>query len=178
MRGYPVFRVPTEAPRAPPWERLRTHRWGQFFGAPLGYLEHFTRQSTAGPREVPELEVREQPPSTLRDVDDGPPRSKSWRRRWRALCGVLAAGSAAATTKVEDVVGGPLWGCWRQVRQRPLSKLKTSMAPPWGELAVDPIADITEVEDADGGPPGGCWRQVRQRPPSKLKMSMAAPWGC
>jgi hypothetical protein len=27
----------------------------------------------AGPREVPELEVRERPPSTLRNVDGGPP---------------------------------------------------------------------------------------------------------
>jgi hypothetical protein len=29
--------------------------------------------STADPREVPELEIRERPPSTLRNVDDGPP---------------------------------------------------------------------------------------------------------
>jgi hypothetical protein len=27
----------------------------------------------AGPREVPKLEVRERPPSTLINVDDGPP---------------------------------------------------------------------------------------------------------
>jgi hypothetical protein len=27
----------------------------------------------AGPREVPELEVWERPPSMLRNVDDGPP---------------------------------------------------------------------------------------------------------
>jgi hypothetical protein len=46
--------------------------WGQFFDAPLGYLELFTWQSTTGSREVPELEVRECPPSMLRNVDDGP----------------------------------------------------------------------------------------------------------
>jgi hypothetical protein len=59
-------------PPGPPRERLRTRRWGQLFGAPLGYLELFTWQSIAGPRQVPELEVRECPPSTLRNVDDGP----------------------------------------------------------------------------------------------------------
>jgi hypothetical protein len=51
---------------------LRTRRLGQFFDAPLGYFEIFIRQSTAGPGEVPELEVRERPPSTLRKVDGGP----------------------------------------------------------------------------------------------------------
>jgi hypothetical protein len=35
-------------PPGPPRERLRTRRWGQFFGAPLGYLDLFTRQSTTG----------------------------------------------------------------------------------------------------------------------------------
>jgi hypothetical protein len=56
-----------------PRERLQTRRWGQFFSAPLGYLELFTRQSTVGSREVPELEVQERRPSTLRNVDGGPP---------------------------------------------------------------------------------------------------------
>jgi hypothetical protein len=28
-------------PSGPPQERLRTHRWGQLFGAPLGYLKLF-----------------------------------------------------------------------------------------------------------------------------------------
>jgi hypothetical protein len=51
-------------PPGPPRERLRTRRWGQFFGTPLGYLDLFTRQSTIGLREVPELKVRERPPST------------------------------------------------------------------------------------------------------------------
>jgi hypothetical protein len=52
-----------QRPPGPPQERLRTHRWGQFFGAPLGYLDLFTRQLTAGPRDVRELKVRELPPS-------------------------------------------------------------------------------------------------------------------
>jgi hypothetical protein len=43
---------------------------------------------------------------------------------------VLGACSAAITTEVEDVDGGPPGGCWRQVRQRPPLKLKTSMAGP------------------------------------------------
>jgi hypothetical protein len=83
-----------QRPPGPPRERLRTRRWGQFFGAPLGYLiftlgsrrrqrENFdggppggvgaegpgastinVKMSMAGPREVPELKVRERPPST------------------------------------------------------------------------------------------------------------------
>jgi hypothetical protein len=53
-------------------QRLRTRRWGQFFGAPLGFLELFTRQSTAGPQEVAELEVRERLQSMLRNVDGRP----------------------------------------------------------------------------------------------------------
>jgi hypothetical protein len=53
-----------QRPQGRPRERLRTCRWGQFFGVPLGYLNLFTRQSTASPREVPELKVRERPPPT------------------------------------------------------------------------------------------------------------------
>jgi hypothetical protein len=84
-----------QRPPVPPQERLRTGRWGQIFGASLGYLifllgsrrrahhqyenvddwppkgvgveglESATinvKTSTAGPREVPELKVRERPP--------------------------------------------------------------------------------------------------------------------
>jgi hypothetical protein len=84
-------------PSDPPRERLRTRRWGQFFGVPLDYLIFLLdnrrrthhqyenvddrapggagaegsgahtinmKTSTAGPREVPELKVRERPPST------------------------------------------------------------------------------------------------------------------
>jgi hypothetical protein len=47
-----------QRPPGPPRETLRTRRWGQLFGTPLGYLELFTWQSTAGPQEVPELKVR------------------------------------------------------------------------------------------------------------------------
>jgi hypothetical protein len=68
MWGYPVFRVPTEA-LGPPRERLQTRKWGQLFGAPLGYLELFTRQLMVDPREVPEPEVRERPPTTPRHSD-------------------------------------------------------------------------------------------------------------
>jgi hypothetical protein len=38
-----------QRPSGPPRERLRTHRWGQFFGTPLSYLDLFTRQSTVRP---------------------------------------------------------------------------------------------------------------------------------
>jgi hypothetical protein len=81
-----------QRPLGPPRERLRTRRWGQFFGAPLSYLIFIlgsrrrqrenidggppggagagdpgapttnVKTSTVGPREVPELEIRERPP--------------------------------------------------------------------------------------------------------------------
>jgi hypothetical protein len=72
MRGYLVFTVLTEALR--PTSGLAVNpQVGPIFGVPLGYLEFFTWQSTTGPREVPELKVRERPPSTLRPADGGPP---------------------------------------------------------------------------------------------------------
>jgi hypothetical protein len=46
--------------------------------------------------------------------------------------GVLSAGSAAVTTEVEDVDGGPPGGCCQQVRQRPPPELETLMADPVG----------------------------------------------
>jgi hypothetical protein len=74
VRGDIRFSGYRQWPPGPPQERLRTHRWGQLFNALLSYLEFFTSQSTAGPREVPKLEIRERPPSALRNVDSGPPR--------------------------------------------------------------------------------------------------------
>jgi hypothetical protein len=59
----------------------------------------------------------------------------------------------APTSKVEDVDGGPPWGCWRQ----------------------GPAAATTEVEDVDGGPPGGAGGKVRQWPPPKLNTFMTGP---
>jgi hypothetical protein len=45
---------------------------------------------------VPELEVRERPPSTLRNVDGGPP-----------------GDARAGDSEVGDVDGGPPGGCWQ-----------------------------------------------------------------
>jgi hypothetical protein len=67
--------------------------------------------------------------------------------------GVLAVGSAAATTDVEDVDGGPPGGCCQDFRQRPPPELKTLMAGPLGVLAAGPIAATTDVEDVDSRPP-------------------------
>jgi hypothetical protein len=67
-----------------------------------------------GPRELSELKVRKLEMSMA-----GP-------------LGVLAAGSATATTKVEDVDGGLSRGAGDKVRQQPPPKLKTSMVGPLG----------------------------------------------
>jgi hypothetical protein len=94
---------------------------------------------------VPELGVRERPPSTLRNVDGRP------------LGGL----------EVGDVDGEPLGGCWRLVRQQPPPKLKTldpaaatseveddDGRPPGGCWRQDPTAVTIEVGDVDGGPLG------------------------
>jgi hypothetical protein len=101
-----------QRPSGPPRERLRTCSWGQFFGYLLNYLELFTRQSTAGPRGVPELEVRERPPSTLRNTLTVGPRE------------VLKL----KVRKLEMWMAGPLGGCWRHVWQWTPPKLKMLMA--------------------------------------------------
>jgi hypothetical protein len=69
--------------------------------------------------------------------------------------GVLSACSAAATTEVENVDGGPPGGAGGKVRQRPPPKLKTSI--------TDPL--------------GGAGNKVQQWPPPKLKTSMVGPLG-
>jgi hypothetical protein len=93
---------------------------------PLGVLSVFLAAAT--------IEVE--------DIDGGPPE-------------VLSVFLAATTTKVEDVDGKSPRRCWRQVRQRPPPKLKTSMVGPLGVLAAGPAAATTKVEDVDGRPSGG-----------------------
>jgi hypothetical protein len=100
MRGYLVIRVPIEAPD-PPQERLRTRRWGQFFGAPLGYLKLYSALDGRPPGGA-EAGGQEAPTTEVEDVDGG--------ALW-----VLTASPAAATTEVEDVDGGPPVGVLRQV---------------------------------------------------------------
>jgi hypothetical protein len=56
MVGYLVFRVPIETP-GPTSGKAANQQVGPIFRHPLGYLKLFTLQLTAGPREVPELEV-------------------------------------------------------------------------------------------------------------------------
>jgi hypothetical protein len=84
---------------------------GANFSTPRLVILSFYSVVDGGPREVPEMEVRVRPPSMLRNVDGGPP-----------------GGAEAGGSEVGDVDGGPPGGCWRQVLQRPLPKLKTSMA--------------------------------------------------
>jgi hypothetical protein len=68
---------------------------------PHSVILSFYSAVDGGPREVPELEARARPPSTLRNVDGGPSR------------GVGARGS-----EVGDVDGGPLGGAGGKVRQQ------------------------------------------------------------
>jgi hypothetical protein len=64
-----------------------------------------------GPQEVPELEVREHPPSTLRNALTTGPRKVpklevQMLETWMAgPLGMLTASPTAVTTKVEDIDG-------------------------------------------------------------------------
>jgi hypothetical protein len=93
-------------PSGPPRERLRTRRWGQFFGAPIGYLDLFTRQSTTGLPEVPELKVRERH-DQRENIDSGHPG------------GVGAEGPGAPTINVKKSTAGPWKVPELKVRERP-----------------------------------------------------------
>jgi hypothetical protein len=87
---------------------------------------------------------------------------------------VLAAGSAAATTEVRDVDGGPL-GVLATGPTAATTEVGDVDGGPLEVLAASPTAATTEGGDVDDGPSGGCWRQVRQRPPLELGTSMATP---
>jgi hypothetical protein len=97
-----------QRPSGPPQERLRTCRWGQFFGTSLGYLDLFTRQSTASPQEVPELKFRERPPLMR-------------KHRRQASGGARAEGTGATTINVKTSTEGPREVLELKVRERPPS---------------------------------------------------------
>jgi hypothetical protein len=112
MQVYPVFRVPIEALRPTSGEAANL-QVVPIFQRPARLS--FYSAVDGRPREVPELEVRERPPSTLRNVDGGPPRgagaegSKIGDVDGGPL-GVLAVGLAAITTEVEDIDAGGAGG--------------------------------------------------------------------
>jgi hypothetical protein len=130
-----------QRPSDPPWERLRTRRWGQLFSTPLDYLKLFTCQfeaiATFHQRKdsifLPELKIRERPPSTLRNVNDGP----------LAGAGVEGPGASTINAKKRQRRGpGRFW-------ERPPSMLRNvDGGPPGGARAEDPRALI--------GAPGRC----------------------
>jgi hypothetical protein len=97
-----------QRPSGPPQERLRTCKWGQFFGAPLGYLDLFTRQSTAGPQEVLELKFWEHPPLTR-------------KHRRQTSEGAGAEGPGVTTINVKTSTGSPREVLELKVRERPPS---------------------------------------------------------
>jgi hypothetical protein len=146
-----------------PWTHLRRgyEPAGEAnFSVPRSVIVSFYSAVDDGSWEVPKLEVRECPPSTLRNIDGAPPGdvgvgSSEVGDVDGGPLGVVAAGLAAATTEVEDIDDGSPVGCWWQIRHQPHLKLKTSM--------TDPL--------------GGAGGKVQQRPPPKLKTSMTAPLG-
>jgi hypothetical protein len=92
---------------------------------------------------------------------------------------VLGACSAAITTEVEDIDGGPPGGCWRQVRQRPPLKLKTSMVGPRevSELEIRERPPPT-LRNVDGGPQEVPELEIRERSACGARPSGRAMNGC
>jgi hypothetical protein len=85
--------------------------------------------STAAPREVPELVVRERPPSTLRNIDGGPPG------------GARAGGLRAPTINAKNIDGGAQEVPTLEVLECPPSTLRNiDGGPPRGDGAGDPGA--------------------------------------
>jgi hypothetical protein len=109
-----------QRPPGPPRERLRTRRWGQFFGA-LSVILTFYSAVNGGPPGGAEAEDPGAPTiNAKKRVDGGPPGGAGAGdpevgdvdgEPWE----VLAAGPTAAITKVEDIDGRSPGGCCRQV---------------------------------------------------------------
>jgi hypothetical protein len=109
------------------------------------------------PREVLELEVQERPPSTLKNVDDGPPGGaraedpgaptiNAKKRQWWTLGGAGAEDPGASTVDVPpstlgNVDGGPREVPELKIRERPPSTLRNiDGRPPGGVRARGPRA--------------------------------------
>jgi hypothetical protein len=80
---------------------------------PRSVIVSFYSAVDNGSWEVPKLEVRERPPSTLRNIDGGPPGgvgagSSEVGDVDGGPLGVVATGLAVATTEVEDIDDGSL----------------------------------------------------------------------
>jgi hypothetical protein len=94
---------------------------------------------------VPELVIRERPPSMLRNTNGGPPG------------GTEAEDPERPPSTLRNVNRGAPGGCWRQVRQRPPPKLKTSIAGPrGGDEAGDPGAPTTNAKKSRRWASGSC----------------------
>jgi hypothetical protein len=95
---------------------------------------------------VPELQVQERPPSTLRNtlttVDGGPPG------------GAGAGGLGAPTINAKKRIDGEPPGGAR-ARGPEVGDVDSA---PLGVLAAGPTVATTKVEDVDGGGPWGCCR--------------------
>jgi hypothetical protein len=70
-----------------------------------------------------------------------------------APLGVLAAGPAAAITKVEDIDGRPLEGAAGMSDSGHHRSWRRRWQAPWGSLAAGLAVLTTKVGDVDGGPP-------------------------
>jgi hypothetical protein len=148
---------------------------GANFLAPCLVVLLFTRHSTVDPQDVLELEDRERPPSTLRNALTAGPREVP-ELEVRKLETWMAPGRRPPP-KLETSIAGPLGGAAGRSDSGHHQSWRRRWWPPWGVLEAGPTVATTEAEDVDGGPPRGCWQQGRQRPPSKLKTSMAGPLG-
>jgi hypothetical protein len=185
MRGYPVFRVPTEAPRPTSGEAVNS-QVGPIFWRPAQLSWSFYSavdgepQGGAGARGAGAPTINDKKRwlrapgrvlaaegSKVGDVDGGP-------------LGVLAAGPAAATTEVRDINGGPPRGCWQylqelEVRERPPSTWKHWRRAPGRCQSWRSGSAHHQHEKVDDGPPGGAEAEGPIGSIIKVKTSTADP---
>jgi hypothetical protein len=131
-----------QRPPDPPRERLRTHRWGHFFGAPLGYLifllgsrrhiHHQHENIDGGPPGGAEAEGPGAPTINVKTSTAGPrevPELKVWERHHqrenvdgRPSGGAGAEGLGAPTINVKTLTVGP-----REVPELKVQERSSSM---------------------------------------------------
>jgi hypothetical protein len=94
-----------------------------------------------GPREVPELKIRERPPSTLRNIEGEPPGG--------AGAEDPGASTINAMKHLRRVSGRPDL----KIRERPPSMVRNiDDGPPGGARAEDLGAPTINAKNVDGGP--------------------------
>jgi hypothetical protein len=135
------------------------------------------KTSTTGPREEPELEIRERPPPTW-NVDDGPPEGAeaegpgaSTINVKTSMIGPREVPEGAPTINVKTSTTGPREVLEPKVRKSPPSKWKRRRRAPRRCRSWRSERAHHQCENVDGEPPGGAWAEGPGAPTINVKTS-------